>query len=106
MKIKIILEKDKQNNIGRSGFQIEGRNKKHLKVYIPKVQSKSTLEELHVMHSCMNVMLYAKHNLKRLKYVLFQLPIMPNVTNEWNVMSKFNTDIANKIGCRIEYKRV
>lgn len=106
MKINIIVEKNKEGEIGRSGFQIEGRNQKHLKVYLPKIESKSTKEELHIMHACMNAMVYAKKNLKRLKYILFKLPVMPTVTEQWDIMQKFNNEVAEKIGCRIEYKRV
>lgn len=100
MKVKIILEE------GRCGFQISGINKKHLEAYVPFKETKTSKDSLRVMHSCMKAMIYFKKNLKRLKYVQFLVPKMPSFkSREWEVMSSFNQNLADKIGCRIEYTK-
>lgn len=101
MKINILLEN------GRSGFQIEGVNKQHLEAYIPTLETKTSKDSICIMHACMKAMQYTRKNLQRCKYILFQLPKMPSAkSKEWSIMDSFNNDLAAKIGCKIEYKRV
>lgn len=105
MKIKIIIEKNKEGQFGRCGFQIVGRNKKHLECYIPKIEKpQANKEEVYVMHSVMKAIIYAKKNLKRLKYILFQVPILPSAnTKEWQLMNEFNSNKLPNI--KIEYTK-
>lgn len=107
MKIKILVPSYPEG-IGRSGFQIEGLNKKHLECYIPNVKGReASLEEMHIMHATMNAMVYIRKRLKKVKYILFKLPKMPsNRSKEWKIMDAFIAKLANRIGCRVEYMKV
>lgn len=106
MIINILLEKDQEGKLGRSGFQIHNKNQKHMEVYLPKITSLATPEQVHNMHQVMVAMKYCKHNLKRLKFVKFILTDMPLSTNaQWKSMNEFVNKIATQIGCRIEYTK-
>lgn len=106
MIINILLEKNQEGQFGRCGFQIKGKNQKHLECYIPKVQSKATKEEILNMHSIMKAMIYCKKHLKRLKFVKFVLTAMPSSeNNEWKIMNEFVNRLASQINCRIEYTK-
>lgn len=104
MKVKIIIEKNKENQLGRCGFQIQGVNKKHLEAYIPQIKTKTSKESLYIMHSIMKAVIYSKKNLQRLQYILFQLPNIPKATSkEWKVMQDFNKRLLPNI--KIEYTK-
>ncbi|MBR2245427.1 MAG: hypothetical protein IJ880_00115 [Bacilli bacterium] len=106
MQINILIEKDKEGQFGRCGFQIKNKNQKHLECYIPKIKSTASHEEILNMHSIMKAMQYCKKNLKRLKFVKFVLTAMPSSeNNEWKVMNEFVNRLASQINCRIEYTK-
>lgn len=100
MQINIIIEKSKEG-FGRCGFQIVGRNKKHLEAYIPTIKTKTAKESILIMHSIMKAVIYSKKNLKRLQYILFKLPNVPSKTKEWKIMQDFNKKLLPNI--KIDY---
>lgn len=101
MIVKILLEKNKEGQLGRCGFQIQGVNQKHLEAYIPKINTKTSKENIYIMHSIMKTVLYCRKNLTRLEHILFKLPKMPsNKSKEWQIM----TDFIQKVLPNIQIK--